>query len=360
MNDAKEKPIKGRGALSQPKVRFEAWTREADGDHRDFALANEAPPPFKTEVREDPARSIISYNQSPDIPFDRSINPYKGCEHGCIYCYARPTHAYLGLSPGLDFESKIFYKADAANLLRKELSKPNYRAALLSLGANTDPYQPTEKKLGITRSILEVLNEFNHPVAIVTKSALVERDIDILRAMAQRNLARVFVSITTLDHEISRHLEPRTSAPARRMAAVNALSTAGIPTGVMVAPVIPALTDKDIEAVLEAAKQNGAESADYILVRLPFEVKTLFAEWLAQHFPQRAGHVMSIIRQMRGGKDNDPNFVSRMRGEGEFARLLQQRFRHACTRLGLNQERPPLDASQFRVPQQANAQLSLF
>ena len=360
MNDAKQKAIKGRGAVSQPKVRFDAWTREADGDHRDFALANEEPPPFKTEIREDPARTIISYNQSPDLPFDRSINPYKGCEHGCIYCYARPSHAYLGLSPGLDFETKLFYKPNAAELLRKELSRPGYQAALLSLGANTDPYQPIEKKLGVTRSILEVLNEFNHPVAIVTKSALVERDIDILAAMAKRNLARVFVSITTLDHDISRHLEPRTSAPARRMMAVSALSAAGIPTGVIVAPVIPALTDKDIESVLDAAKENGAQSAAYILVRLPHEVKTLFAKWLEQHFPQRATHVMSIIRQMRGGKDNDPNFVSRMRGEGEFAALLEQRFRKACARLGLNQERHALDASQFRVPQQANAQLSLF
>ena len=260
----------------------------------------------------------------------------------------------------MDFETKLFYKPNAAELLRKELSRPGYQAALLSLGANTDPYQPIEKKLGVTRSILEVLNEFNHPVAIVTKSALVERDIDILAAMAKRNLARVFVSITTLDHDISRHLEPRTSAPARRMMAVSALSAAGIPTGVIVAPVIPALTDKDIESVLDAAKENGAQSAAYILVRLPHEVKTLFAKWLEQHFPQRATHVMSIIRQMRGGKDNDPNFVSRMRGEGEFAALLEQRFRKACARLGLNQERHALDASQFRVPQQANAQLSLF
>ena len=360
MSNSANTPIKGRGALSQPKVRFDAFTREADGDYRDFADKHEAPPPFKTEIREDPARSIISYNQSPDIPFDRSINPYKGCEHGCIYCYARPTHAYLGLSPGLDFETKIFYKADAANLLRKELSKTNYRAALLSLGANTDPYQPAERKLGITRAILEVLNEFNHPVAIVTKSATVERDIDILRAMAKRNLSRVFLSIGTLDHDISRHLEPRTSAPARRMQAVRALSSAGIPTGVMVAPVIPALTDKDIEAVLEAAKENGAESAAYILLRLPLEVKTLFAEWLQQHFPQRASHVMSLIRQMRDGKDYVADFNTRMVGTGNFAELIRKRFTIAAKRLGLSAERPPLDATQFKVPASANGQLSLF
>ena len=360
MNESKQKPIKGRGALSQPRVRFDAWSREADGDHRDYALENEEPAPFKTEIREDPARSIISYNESPDISFDRSINPYKGCEHGCIYCYARPSHAYLGLSPGLDFETKLFYKRDAAELLKKELSKSAYQPALIALGTNTDPYQPIEKNLGVTRSILLVLNEFNHPVSIVTKSALVERDSDILRAMAQRNLVRVFLSIATLDHDISRHLEPRTSAPARRMEAVRNLSAAGIPTGVIVAPVIPALTDKDIEAVLEAAKQNGADSAAYVLVRLPLEVKTLFTDWLEQHFPQRASHVMSLIRQMRGGKDNDANFGSRMRGEGEFAQLLQQRFRKACARLELNRERMALDTAQFRVPQQANAQLSLF
>ena len=360
MTNSANTPIKGRGAASRPGVRFDAWAREADGDYRDFALANEAPLAFKTEIREDPARSIISYNQSPDIPFDRSINPYKGCEHGCIYCYARPTHAYLGLSPGLDFETKVFYKADAANLLRKELSKPNYRAALLSLGANTDPYQPTERKLGITRAILEVLNEFNHPVAIVTKSATVERDIDILSDMAKRNLSRVFLSIGTLDHNISRVLEPRTSAPARRMQAVRALSAAGIPTGVMVAPVIPALTDKDIEAVLEAAKENGAESAAYILLRLPLEVKTLFAEWLQQHFPQRANHVMSLIRQMRDGKEYVADFGTRMVGTGNFAELIRKRFTITAKRLGLSAERPPLDATQFKVPDGASGQLSLF
>jgi len=358
--DPTQKSIKGRGALSRPAVRFDAWSRKADGDHLDYALENEELPPLRTEVRIDPARTIISYNESPDIPFDRSINPYKGCEHGCIYCYARPSHAYLGLSPGLDFETKLFYKDNAPELLGKELTKPSYRPQVIALGANTDPYQPIEKELGVTRSILEVLNEFHHPVSIVTKSAMVERDIDILAAMAKRNLARVFLSITTLDHEISRHLEPRTSAPARRMEAVRTLSAAGVPTGVIVAPVIPALTDKDIEAVLEAAKDSGAESADYVVVRLPFEVKTLFVEWLEEHFPQRAGHVMSIIRQMRGGRDNDPNFGSRMRGEGEFANLLKMRFDIACRRLGLNRERPPLDCSQFKAPSRTAAQLSLF
>ncbi len=360
MTDPSQKPIKGRGALSRPGVRFDAWSREVDGDHLDYALKNEELSPLRTEVRVDPARTIISYNESPDIPFDRSINPYKGCEHGCIYCYARPSHAYLGLSPGLDFETKLFYKDNAAELLAKELSKPGYRPQVIALGANTDPYQPIEKKLGVTRSILEVLNDFHHPVSIVTKSAMVERDVDILSAMAKRNLARVFLSITTLDHEISRPLEPRTSAPARRMEAVRTLSAAGIPVGVIVAPVIPALTDKDIEAVLEAAKESGAESAAYVLVRLPFEVKTLFVEWLEEHFSQRAGHVMSIIRQMRGGRDNDPNFGSRMRGEGEFANLLKMRFDIACRRLGLDRERPPLDCGQFKAPSRAAAQLSLF
>ena len=360
MSDPTQKSIKGRGALSQPRVRFDAWSREADGDHLDYALENEEIAPLRTEIRVDPARTIISYNESPDIPFDRSINPYKGCEHGCIYCYARPSHAYLGLSPGLDFETKLFYKDNAAELLTKELSKKNYRAQVIALGANTDPYQPIEKKLGVTRLILEVLNEFSHPVSIITKSALIERDIDILSAMAKRNLARVYMSVTTLDHNITRHLEPRTSAPARRMEAVRSLAAANIPAGVLVAPVIPALTDKDIEAVLEAAKRNGAESANYILVRLPLEVKTLFAEWLEQHFPQRANHVMSIIRQMRSGKDNDPNFGSRMRGEGEFAALLNKRFAIACRRLELNRERPALDTNQFKVPAQARAQLQLF
>ncbi len=360
MTNSANTPIKGRGAVSRPGVRFNAWSREADGDHRDYAARHEEAAPLRTELNADLARSIISYNQSPDIPFDRSINPYKGCEHGCIYCYARPTHAYLGLSPGLDFETKIFYKADTANLLRKELSKPNYRAALLSLGANTDPYQPAERKLGVTRAILEVLSEFNHPVAIVTKSATVERDIDILSDMAKRNLSRVFLSIGTLDHNISRHLEPRTSAPARRIQAVRALSDAGIPTGVMVAPVIPALTDKDIEAVLEVAKENGAESAAYILLRLPLEVKSLFAEWLQQHFPQRADHVLSLIRQMRDGKDYVADFNTRMVGTGNFAELIRKRFTIAAKRLGLSAERPPLDSTQFKVPLSVDGQLSLF
>ena len=261
---------------------------------------------------------------------------------------------------GFGFRDEAFLQARRGGIAQEGTQQIRLQPALIALGTNTDPYQPIEKNLGVTRSILLVLNEFNHPVSIVTKSALVERDIDILRAMAQRNLVRVFLSIATLDHDISRHLEPRTSAPARRMEAVRNLSAAGIPTGVIVAPVIPALTDKDIEAVLEAAKQNGADSAAYVLVRLPLEVKTLFTDWLEQHFPQRASHVMSLIRQMRGGKDNDANFGSRMRGEGEFAQLLQQRFRKACARLELNRERMALDTAQFRVPQQANAQLSLF
>ena len=353
-------PNKGRGALSQPGVRFDAWTRDADLEHVIHELENDELAPLQTTVNEDPAKSIISHNQSPDIPFEQSINPYKGCEHGCVYCYARPSHAYLGLSPGLDFETKLFYKRNAAALLKAELSKRGYQPKIIALGANTDPYQPIEKKYRITRSILETLRDFNHPVSIISKSALVERDIDILQPMAERNLVRVYLSITTLDHGISRYLEPRTSAPLRRMQAMRTLNDAGIPTGVVVAPIIPALTDQDIEHVLESASAAGAKSSGYVLLRLPLEVRPLFIEWLQRHFPQRANHVMSLIRQMRNGKDNDANFGSRMRGEGEFAKLLAQRFAKTCARLGINIERTALDLSQFSVPDQPTSQLSLF
>ncbi len=315
---------------------------------------------MRTVVTEQRARSIISRNDSPDIPFDRSLNPYAGCEHGCIYCYARPTHAWLGLSPGLDFETRIFAKTNAAELLRQELSRPGYTPALIALGANTDPYQPAERKFEISRALLQVLSEFNHPVGITTKSALVTRDIDILAPMAERNLVRVYVSIGTLDPELARIMDPRAPSPQRRMEAVRRLADAGIPTGVLHSPVIPAINDKDIEAVLAAAAEAGAESADYVMLRLPLEVRDLFVQWLEQHFPLRAAHVMSLVQQMRDGRDNDPNFGSRMRGLGPHAELVSQRFRLAARRFGLNAARIPLDASQFSVPAAAGDQLGLF
>ena len=298
-------------------------------------------------------------NDSPDIPFTQSINPYRGCEHGCVYCYARPSHAYLNLSPGLDFETRLIAKVNAADLLRTELAKPGYRCEAISLGTNTDPYQPIEREYGITRAILEVLAEHDHPVAIVTKSAMVERDIDLLAPMARKNLTRVFLSIATLDHDVSRPMEPRTSAPARRLEAIRRLAAAGIPTGVVVAPVVPFLTDHAIERVLDAATDAGATQAGYVLLRLPFEVKDLFKDWLHRHFPLKADHVMSRVREMRDGRENDPEFGSRMRGTGLFADLLAKRFELACARRGLDRSRLPLDTARFRPPRPAG-QLELF
>ena len=344
---------RGRGAGINPEGRFEAVLREAfdDGWGR---MADEELRALKTLVTDESAKSIIAHNDSPDIPFTQSINPYQGCEHGCIYCYARPSHAYRNLSPGVDFETRIFAKVNAPELLRRELSRPGYRCELIALGANTDPYQPAERERRITRGILEVCAEFNQPVGIVTKNALIERDIDILAPMAKRRLAEVFVSVTTLDHELARRLEPRCTAPARRLQAVKTLSAAGIPVGVMVAPVIPFLNDHEIEAIVAAAADSGAERSAYILMRLPFEVKTLFRDWLLRHYPLKAEHVMSRVQAMRGGRDNDPDFGSRMRGEGEFARLLQQRFQLACGKAGLNRGRRGesgyCDTTQFRVP----------
>ena len=306
------------------------------------------------------ARTIIARNDSPDIPFTQSINPYQGCEHGCVYCYARPSHAYLDLSPGLDFETKLFAKPNAVELLKAEMAKPGYVCDPIALGTNTDPYQPIERDWKITRQILELLSACDHPLTIVTKSALVERDIDILAPMAAKNLARVYLSITTLDRELARKLEPRAAAPQRRLAAVKALSDAGIPVGVLAAPMIPQLNDRDLEAILDAAAANGARWAGWILVRLPHEVKHLFRDWLAQHYPMRAGHVMSLIGQMRGGRDNDPNFGSRMRGTGLFADLMARRFDVACARLGLNSDRNArLDTSRFQPPR-VGPQLALF
>ncbi|MDH5342202.1 MAG: PA0069 family radical SAM protein [Betaproteobacteria bacterium] len=355
-------PRKGRGAGVNPEGRFEQVGREAFDDGWATGTDDELVA-LKTVVTGELAKSIIAHNESPDIPFSQSINPYQGCEHGCIYCYARPSHAYRNLSPGIDFETRIFAKTNAAELLRRELSRPGYRCELLALGANTDPYQPAERSRGITRGILEVCAEFNQPVGIVTKNALVERDIDILAPMAEKRLAEVFVSVTTLDHGLARRMEPRCTAPVRRLAAVRALADAGIPAGVMVAPVIPFLNDHEIEAIVEAAAAHGAQRAAYILMRLPYEVKTLFREWLERHYPLKAAHVMSRVQAMRGGRDNDPEFGSRMRGAGELAGLLKQRFNVACKKAGLNQARRgegiSCDTSQFRVPG-AGRQGSLF
>lgn len=346
-------PRKGRGSGVNPEGRFENVEREAFDDGWESAAQEEARA-LKTVVTDERAKSIITRNDSPDIPFTQSINPYQGCEHGCIYCYARPSHAYRNLSPGIDFETRIFAKVNAPELLRRELSKPGYRCELIALGANTDPYQPAEREKRITRGILEVCAEFNQPVGIVTKNALVERDIDILAPMAKKGLAEVFVSVTTLDHELARRMEPRCTAPARRLQAVRALADAGIPAGVMVAPVVPFLNDHEIEALVAAAAEYGAQRCAYILMRLPYEVKTLFREWLERHYPLKAAHVMSRVQALRGGKDNDPGFGSRMRGSGEFAKLLAQRFDVACKKAGLNQARRgegmQRDTTQFRVP----------
>ena len=351
-------PLKGRGALSNPAVRFQAQTVSPfdDGWERE----EESLPRLVTEVRPDPARSIIARNKSPDINFDQSINPYRGCEHGCIYCYARPSHAWLDLSPGLDFETKLFFKKDAAALLEKELSRSGYRPSSIALGSNTDPYQPIERRLRVTRSILEVLDRCHHPVGIVTKGALIERDLDLLASMAKRGLASAIVSVTTLSADLKRILEPRTSSPARRLDAVRALSDAGIPTGVLVAPIIPCINDAEIEAILEASREAGAAVAHYTLIRLPHELKDLFREWLDSHFPERASHVMSIIRQSRGGRDNDPRFGHRMRGTGIYAELIARRFATARKRLGFEPGLPQADCTRFVPPVPASRQRGLF
>ncbi len=361
---------KGRGAAINPEGRFEKVEREAfdDGWHgepRDVADESFTPPALKTQVIEEKAASIISRNQSPDIPFTQSINPYQGCEHGCIYCYARPTHAYRNLSPGVDFETRIFAKMNAAELLRKELAKPGYRCEVISLGANTDPYQPAERKLNITRSILEVCAEFNQPLGIITKNALIERDLDLLAPMAKKRLVNVFVSVNNLDHDIARRLEPRCVAPQRRIEAIRTLAQAGVPVGVLVAPVIPFLTDDQIEAVLEAAHAAGATQAGYVVLRLPYEVKALFRDWLERHYPLKAKHVMSRVHELRGGRDNDPNFGSRMRGQGEFAELLSKRFALAKRRIGYDARdrmlrNALLDTSLFQVPTAGGGQMALF
>jgi DNA repair photolyase len=348
---------RGRGAHSNASGRYEPVARIAfDDGWRSL----EDLPPFETKVTEERARKIITRNESPDISFDRSINPYRGCEHGCVYCFARPTHAYMGLSPGLDFESKLFVKPDAPELLERELSAPGYEPRVIAIGTNTDPYQPIERRYEVMRRILEVLERAGHPVGIVTKSALVQRDIDILSRMAKRNLVKVALSVTTLDARIARTMEPRAATPLRRLETLRRLSDAGVPTSVMVAPVIPALNDAEIERILDAASVAGVKEAGYVLLRLPLEVRDLFREWLMANFPDRYRHVFALIREMRGGKDYDSTWGRRMKGSGPHAWMIGRRFEIACERLGLNQSKVKLTTEQFTPPRPHAQQLTLF
>ena len=346
-------PIRGRAAQSSAlSHRFKLPTREADGDWRDVEESVDGPVhKLRTSVTEERPKTILAFNRSPDIPFDRSINAYRGCEHGCIYCFARPTHAYHDLSPGLDFETKLFAKPDAARLLRETLAKPGYRPAPIAMGTNTDPYQPIEARYRITREVLDVCLETRHPVIITTKSDRVLRDLDLLAELARRRLVAVGISVTSLDPHLSRLLEPRAASPAKRLAALARLVDAGVPAHVSVAPVIPAITDEFIEAILEEAAARGVRSASWFMIRLPHEVSPLFREWLATHYPDRAAKVMHIIRQVRGGRDNDPDFFSRMKPGGVWAQLLRRRFHLACRRNHIVAEREfTLDCSQFRRP----------
>jgi DNA repair photolyase len=379
MDDAlPDRPHKGRGAVSNRAGRYERHTRQAvdDGwrhaaspapdsnavDNPELLGTDDTDPPSNpaTLVSADSSRSIIARNDSPDIPFDRSINPYRGCEHGCIYCFARPTHAYLGFSPGLDFETRILAKPDAAKLLESELRARHYRVQPIAMGTNTDPYQPVEKKMEITRSVLRVLAAHRHPVTIVTKSALIVRDIDILAPMAAERLAHVMISVTTLDRDLARVMEPRASTPKRRLLAIRALNQAGIPTGVMAAPMIPGLNDAELERVLEEAAAHGARAAGYTLLRLPLEIKDLFQEWLRAHAPLKAERVIGLIRQTRDGALNQAQFGRRMAGSGAYAELIRQRFRRAARRLDLDRADWNLDTTRFRPPTCAGDQLSLI
>jgi DNA repair photolyase len=349
--------FKGRGALSNPPGRFDKLTQtfEHDGWYEEEPVEK-----LETVVLPEPARSIISRNKSPDIGFSQSINPYRGCSHACVYCYARPSHAYVGLSPGLDFETKLFYKADAAQLLEAELAAKNYNCSTIMIGANTDPYQPLEKTQKVTRSILEVLARCRHPCTITTKGALVARDVDLLADLARDGLVRVMFSIPTLNNELKRVLEPRAASASAKLKAMRVLAEAGVSVGVLVAPIIPVLTEHEIEAVLEAAREAGASQAGYTVLRLPYEVKDLFREWLAEHFPGRAAHVMSIVRGMRGERDNDPDFGTRMHALGPVAQLIRQRFQLASRRLGFPQDRQyELPTHLFRPPGRTPPQLSL-
>lgn len=355
-------PRKGRGAVSnRPSGRFDDPDRVAvDDGWSDTEPEDWEEAPSATILGIDTAKRIITRNQSPDIGFDRSINPYKGCEHGCIYCFARPTHAYLNLSPGLDFETRIFRKPDAPELLRRELSAKGYKPAAIQLGINTDAYQPVERTERLTRRILEVLAEFEHPVGLLTKSALIQRDLDILAPMAAKGLVKTGVSITTLDRKIARIMEPRAATPPRRLETIRALKSAGVPVTVMVAPIVPGLTCHEMESILAAAAAAGAERAGMTIVRLPHEIKDLFQEWLRAQFPDRADKVLSLIRQCRGGKLNQAEFGTRMVGTGPYAELIHKRFALAVARLGLDRPRPAFDLTRFRVPTPPSAQLALF
>ena len=348
---------RGRGAKINMSGRFEAFNRSLFDDGWQGL---EELPPFRTQVFEESPKTIITRNDSPDISFDRSINPYRGCEHGCSYCYARPAHAYMGLSPGLDFESKLFAKANAPELLRAELLAKSYSPRTIALGANTDAYQPIERERRITRRILEVLAEFNHPVGIVTKSALVTRDIDILAPMAVKGLVKVALSVTTLDAKLARAMEPRASTPIKRLEAIERLAAAGIPTVVMVAPIIPAVNDAEIEAILKAAYAAGAREAGYVMLRLPLEVRDVFKDWLEAALPDRAAKVMSLVRSVRDGKESDSTFGRRMTGSGPYAWSIGRRFELACQRLGLNASRLKLSVDHFKRPPQPGEQLTLF
>src|SRR5690349_4284147 len=356
---ATPQPRKGRGAGSNESGRFETEKRVPFDDG--WGSSEEEPARLATTLSVDATRTIIARNDSPDIGFDRSINPYRGCEHGCIYCYARPSHAYLGLSPGLDFETRLFYKPDAAALLAAELRKKGYHCRPIALGSNTDPYQPVERRLGITRAILEVLRDFRHPVTVVSKSALIRRDLDILAEMAKDRLAIVTISVTTLDRSLARRMEPRASTPERRLETITTLAAAGIPTGVLSAPMIPALNDTEMEAILERAREAGATSAGFTLLRLPLELKALFKEWLEENFPGKATHVLSLVAQSHGGRLYDSTWSKRMTGTGPYADMLRLRFERACRKLGFNQRTTQsLDTTLFNPPPQKGDQLALF
>ena len=350
--------VRGRGARSNASGRFESQAREAFDDC--WTPDDVEPVQLTTTVTPEKAKTIITHNDSPDVGFSASINPYRGCEHGCIYCYARPAHAYMGLSPGLDFESKLFFKPGAGELLERELSKPRYVPEVIHIGGNTDPYQPQERRLRVTRQVIEVLARFNHPFSIITKSALILRDLDLIAPMAEKNLVRVAVSITTLDRKLARSMEPRAATPEKRIATVKALAEAGVPTSVMFAPAIPGLNDHEMEAVLERSAAAGARGAGFVTLRLPMEIAELFQEWLATDHPDRASRVMSLVRQMRGGKDYDADWGSRMKGAGPVADLMNTRFHAAKRRYGLDQSWGALDLGKFRVPPKTGDQIDLF
>jgi DNA repair photolyase len=354
--------IKGRGSASYVVGRYEVTSAHAEDDGWGSLHArddNDPAPHPDTRVREERARSIVSRNDSPDIGFSQSVNPYRGCEHGCVYCFARPSHAYLNLSPGLDFETRLFAKTNAAERLRAEFARPKYRCAPIALGINTDAYQPIERRYRITRELIEVMAECRHPFSLVTKNALVVRDLDLLAPLAEQRLVTVYFSVTTLDNHLSAKMEPRASAPHSRLKAMRRLADAGVPVGVLAAPMIPMVNDSELEAILEAAREAGARAAGYVLLRLPHELKDVWREWLQLHYPDRANHVMSLVRQMRGGRDYDSTFGRRMRGEGPFADLLAMRFAKAYRRLGFGRM-PPLETSLFRPPRLASPQAELF